>query len=55
MERIINGYTEDGQPIWRYKTAEEILLEALAKQEAINKEGVETTESKVFLETLNEN
>ena len=37
MEKIINGYTEYGQPIWRYKTAEEQLLEELAKQDEINK------------------
>lgn len=30
MEKVINGYW-DGQPIWRYKTAQEVLLEELQK------------------------
>jgi len=38
MEKIINGYTKDGQPIWRYETSEEKLLNELYKleQEKLN-------------------
>ncbi len=34
MEKIINGYW-DGEPIWRYKTAGEVLLEAISEHDEI--------------------
>jgi len=33
MKKIINGRTEDGQVIWRYETAEEVLIKELRKNE----------------------
>jgi len=33
MKKIVNAYTEDGREIWRYETAEEVLLRELIKVE----------------------
>ncbi len=33
MKKIINGFTNEREPIWRWETAEERLLEELDKVE----------------------
>jgi hypothetical protein len=32
-KKIINGYTKEGEPIWRWQTAEDKLIEELSKVE----------------------
>jgi hypothetical protein len=36
IKKIITGYW-DGEPIWRYETASEVLVEALRENERKNK------------------
>jgi len=52
--KIITGYTEEGEPIWRQTTAEEELEDILLEYEALAKERRERWEEDQINDPTNE-